>query len=58
MTHLSAQGISLTSISGLSALGILLLVGLFLGILMVAPASPSARHCPARRRRPGPGCWD
>ena len=46
MTHLSAQGISLTSISGLSALGILLLVGLFLGILMVAPVSPLSTALP------------
>ncbi len=46
MTHLSAQSISLTSISGLSALGILLLVGLFLGILMVAPVSPLSTALP------------
>ncbi len=37
MTVLAAQGISLTSIHGLSSLSILLLVGLFLGILMAAP---------------------
>jgi hypothetical protein len=46
MTHLSAQNISLTSISGLSALGVLLLVGLFLGILMVAPVSPLSTALP------------
>jgi hypothetical protein len=46
MTSLSAQNISLTSISGLSALGILLLVGLFLGILMVAPVSPLSTALP------------
>ena len=46
MTHLSARSISLTSISGLSALGVLLLVGLFLGILMVAPVSPLATALP------------
>jgi hypothetical protein len=46
MTRLAAQSISLTSISGLSALGILLLVGLFLGILMVAPVSPLATALP------------
>lgn len=46
MTRLAAQNISLTSISGLSALGILLLVGLFLGILMVAPVSPLATALP------------
>lgn len=46
MTRLAAQNISLTSISGLSALGILVLVGLFLGILMVAPVSPLATALP------------
>ena len=46
MTRLAAQNISLTSISGLSALGVLLLVGLFLGILMVAPVSPLATALP------------
>jgi hypothetical protein len=46
MTRLAAQNISLTSISGLSALGILMLVGLFLGILMVAPVSPLATALP------------
>jgi hypothetical protein len=46
MTRLAAQNISLTSISGLSALGILLLVGLFLGVLMVAPVSPLATALP------------
>ncbi len=46
MTHLSAQNISLTSISGLSALGILLLTGLFLGVLMVAPVSPLSTALP------------
>jgi hypothetical protein len=46
MTRLAAQNISLTSISGLSALGVLLLVGLFLGILMVAPVSPLSTALP------------
>ena len=47
MTRLAAQNISsLTSISGLSALGVLLLVGLFLGILMVVPVSPLATALP------------
>jgi hypothetical protein len=47
MTGLAAQGISLTSITGLSALGILLLAGLFLGILMVGPfISPLATALP------------
>ena len=46
MTRLAAENISLTSISGLSALAILLLVGLFLGILMVAPVSPLATALP------------
>jgi hypothetical protein len=46
MIRLAAQNISLTSISGLSALGILLLVGLFLGLLMVAPVSPLATALP------------
>jgi hypothetical protein len=46
MTRLAAQNISLTSISGLSALGILLLVGLYLGILMVAPVSALATALP------------
>jgi hypothetical protein len=46
MTRLAAQDISLTSISGLSALGVLLLVGLFLGVLMVAPVSPLATALP------------
>ena len=46
MTQLAAQNVSLTSISGLSALGILVLVGLFLGILMVAPVSPLATALP------------
>jgi hypothetical protein len=40
MSRLAAQGISLTSIPGLSALGLLMLAGLFLGILMVAPGIP------------------
>ena len=46
MTGLAAQDISLTSISGLSALGILVLAGLFLGILMVAPISPLSTALP------------
>ncbi len=46
MTGLAASGTSLTSISGLSALGILLLAGLFLGILMVAPVSPLSTALP------------
>lgn len=46
MTGLAAQDISLTSISGLSALGILMLAGLFLGILMVAPVSPLSTALP------------
>ena len=46
MTRLAARNISLTSIGGLSALGVLLLVGLFLGILMVAPVSPLATALP------------
>ena len=46
MTRLAAQDVSLTSIGGLSALGILLLVGLFLGILMVAPVSPLSTALP------------
>ena len=46
MGGLAAQNISLTSISGLSALGILLLAGLFLGILMVAPVSPLSTALP------------
>lgn len=46
MTGLAAQHISLTSISGLSALGILLLAGLFLGVLMVAPVSPLSTALP------------
>ena len=46
MTRLAGQDTSLTSISGLSALGILLLAGLFLGILMVAPVSPLSTALP------------
>lgn len=46
MTSLAVQDVSLTSIGGLSALGILLLVGLFLGILMVAPVSPLSTALP------------
>ena len=47
MIRLAAEGVSLTSITGLSALGILLLVGLFLGIVMVAPfVSPLAAALP------------
>ena len=57
MTQLAAQNISLTSISGLSALGVLLLAGLFLGILMVAPVSPLSTALPGRSCWPGPGCW-
>jgi hypothetical protein len=46
MMTLAAHNISLTSIAGLSALGILLLVGLFLGILLVAPVSPLSTALP------------
>ena len=46
MTALAAQGISVTSIAGLSALGVLLLTGLFLGILLVAPVSPVSTALP------------
>ncbi|HUY48197.1 MAG TPA: hypothetical protein VMV92_21120 [Streptosporangiaceae bacterium] len=47
MIRLAAESISLTSITGLSALGILLLVGLFLGILMVVPqVSPLSTAVP------------
>ncbi len=46
MTALAAQGISLTSVTGLSALGALLLTGLFLGILLVAPVSPVSTALP------------
>ena len=46
MTALAAQGISVTSITGLSALGVLLLTGLFLGILVVAPVSPVSTALP------------
>jgi hypothetical protein len=46
MTRLAGQDTSLTSISGLSALGVLLLAGLFLGILMVAPVSPLSTALP------------
>jgi hypothetical protein len=46
MTALAAQGISVTSITGLSALGVLLLTGLFLGILLVTPVSPVSTGLP------------
>jgi hypothetical protein len=46
MTVLAAQGTSLTSVTGLSALGALLLTGLFLGILLVAPVSPLSTTLP------------
>jgi hypothetical protein len=46
MTTLAAQGTSLTSVTGLSALGALLLTGLFLGILLVAPVSPVSTTLP------------
>ena len=46
MTALAAQGTSLTSATGLSALGALLLTGLFLGILLVAPVSPLSTLLP------------
>ena len=47
MTVLAADGVSLTSIHGLSSLSILLLVGLFLGILMTAPrVSPLSAGLP------------
>jgi hypothetical protein len=46
MTALAAQGTSLTSATGLSALGALLLTGLFLGILLVAPVSPLSTTLP------------
>ncbi len=46
MTALAAQGTSLTSVTGLSALGTLLLTGLFLGILLVAPVSPLSTLLP------------
>jgi hypothetical protein len=46
MTALAAQGTSLTSAAGLSALGVLLLTGLFLGILLVAPVSPLSTLLP------------
>ena len=46
MTALAAQGTSLTSVTGLSALGVLLLAGLFLGILLVAPVSPLSTALP------------
>ena len=46
MTALAAQGTSLTSVTGLSALGALLLTGLFLGILLVAPVSPVSTLVP------------
>lgn len=46
MTALAAQGTSLTSVTGLSALGALLLTGLFLGILLVAPVSPVSTALP------------
>jgi hypothetical protein len=46
MTALAAQGTSLTSATGLSALGVLLLTGLFLGILLVAPVSPLSTLLP------------
>lgn len=46
MTALAAQGTSLTSVTGLSALGVLLLTGLYLGILLVAPVSPLSTLLP------------
>ena len=46
MLRLAAGNTSLTSISGLSALGILLLAGLLLGILLVAPVSPLSTALP------------
>lgn len=47
MARLAAQGISLTSIPGLSALGLLLLAGLLAGLLLVIPAaSPLATAVP------------
>ena len=46
MLRLAAGNTSLTSISGLSALGILLLAGLFLGVLLVAPVSPLSTALP------------
>jgi hypothetical protein len=46
MTALAAQGTSVTSVTGLSALGVLLLTGLFLGILLVAPVSPVSTALP------------
>jgi hypothetical protein len=46
MATLAAQGTSLTSVTGLSALGVLLLTGLFLGILLVAPVSPLSTLLP------------
>ncbi len=46
MTVLAAQGTSVTSVTGLSALGVLLLTGLFLGILLVAPVSPVSTALP------------
>jgi hypothetical protein len=46
MLRLAAENMSLTSITGLSALGILLLVGLFLGILLLAPVSPLSTALP------------
>ena len=46
MLRLAAENMSLTSIGGLSALGILLLVGLFLGILLLAPVSPLSTALP------------
>ncbi len=46
MTALAAQDTSLTSVTGLSALGALLLAGLFLGILLVAPVSPVSTGLP------------
>jgi hypothetical protein len=47
MARLAAQGISLTSIPGLSALGLLALAGLCLGLLLAVPAvSPLATAVP------------
>ncbi|HTT52038.1 MAG TPA: hypothetical protein VMH35_11615 [Streptosporangiaceae bacterium] len=46
MSALAAQGTSVTSITGLSALGVLLLAGLYLGVLLVAPVSPVSTALP------------
>jgi hypothetical protein len=47
MSNLSAEGLTVTSVRGVAALGVLTVVGLLLGVLMVAPrVSPLAAGLP------------